>query len=60
MVGSQLKVLSLQGTKVTDAGLKHLTALTGLETLNLGKTQVTPGGVAQLQKALPKCKVRTD
>lgn len=57
---SGLKELNLQGTKVTDAGLKHLTALTSLETLSLGKTQVTPGGVAQLQKALPQCKVRTD
>jgi hypothetical protein len=57
---SGLKILSLRGTRITDGALKYLAGLNGLEKLNLARTQVTPGGVAQLQKALPQCKVRTD
>jgi hypothetical protein len=41
--------------KVTDAGLKNLTALKQLTTLLIIGTQVTDEGVAELQKALPKC-----
>jgi hypothetical protein len=40
---------------VTDAGLKHLTALEGLQTLELCYTQVTDVGAKELQKALPDC-----
>ena len=43
--------------KVTDAGLKELTALKELQTLDLTGTQVTDSGVAALQKALPDCKI---
>jgi hypothetical protein len=57
---TSLKELNLQRTKISDQGLKHLTALGKLETLHLGKTQVTPQGAAELQKALPQCKIRTD
>ena len=42
---------------VTDAGLKELAALKGLQTLNLVLTKVTAAGVAELQKALPDCKI---
>jgi hypothetical protein len=42
---------------VTDAGLAHLKALTNLTQLSLDGTQVTDAGVADLRKALPKCKV---
>jgi len=55
-----LKHLYVAGTKVTDAGLLHLTALDKLVELNLSRTKVTAGGVAELQKALPKCKIEWD
>jgi hypothetical protein len=43
--------------KITDAGLAHLRALKNLENLTLKGTQVSDGGVAELQKALPKAKI---
>jgi internalin A len=39
---------SLFNTKVTDAGLKDLTALEGLQKLNLSGTQVTDAGLKEL------------
>ena len=53
----QLKMLALQDTKVTDAGLKELEDLKQLATLALQGTKVTDAGVAELQKALPACKI---
>ena len=44
-------------TKVTNAGLKHLTGLSHLELLALIDTQVTDEGVKELQQALPNCKI---
>ena len=41
--------LDLSGTNVTDAGLEHLLRLEGLTTLGLGRTKVTPEGVARLK-----------
>ena len=38
-------------------GLVHLKGLTRLETLTLGGTKITEAGVAELQKALPNCKI---
>ena len=38
-------------------GLVHLTELTVLETFCLYGTQVADGGVAELTKALPNCRV---
>lgn len=40
--------LFLDGTKVTDAGLRSLAHLPGLRLLSMGATQVTDGGVAIL------------
>ena len=49
--------VSLSNKKdLTDAGLVHLKGLTKLEDLNLIGTQVTAAGVAELKKALPKCR----
>ena len=49
--------LSLIGTKITDAGLLRLKRLTKLQRLVLDFTKVTDAGVADLQKALPDCKI---
>jgi uncharacterized protein (TIGR03067 family) len=52
-----LQTLYLRSTKITDAGLVHLKGLTGLQTLYLRSLKVTDTGVADLQKALPNCKI---
>ena len=54
---TSLTTLRLWGTQVTDAGLKGLAALTSLTDLDLRGTLVTDAGVAELQMALPKCKI---
>ena len=53
----QLTTLNLSRTRVTDAGLKELADLKQLTTLNLEGTKVTADGMADLQKALPGCKI---
>ena len=49
--------VNLGGAQVTDAGLKGLKDLKQLTSLNLEGTKVTADGVADLQKALPGCKI---
>ena len=53
----QLKRLSLAGSGLSDAGIKHLAGLTNLESLDLRRTKASAAGVAELQKALPNCKI---
>jgi len=54
----QLVCLHLGTAEITDAGLKEVAKIKQLKTLFLGgRTSVTEVGVAQLQKALPKCKI---
>jgi hypothetical protein len=54
----KLSVVSLNGPNITDASLKELANVKGLIAVYLyGGTMVTDAGVAELQKALPKCKV---
>jgi hypothetical protein len=42
---------------VSDEGLKHLAGLKQLTRVELGSHKVTPAGVKEFQKALPKCEV---
>lgn len=46
----ELVELTLGGTKITDAGLVHLTQLTKLKTIRLSKTAVSDAGMAALAK----------
>ena len=55
--GKPVITVSLNDTKVTDAGLKELATLKNLTTLDLGFTKVTDAGVKELQDALPKCRI---
>jgi len=54
---TDLYEVTLSGTKVTDDGLKHLHEMPLLETVNLEDTAVSGKGVAELQKALPACRI---
>jgi hypothetical protein len=45
--------------EVGDGGLKHLHGLTGLQELDLTGIEVTPEGLADLRRALPKCQIVT-
>jgi hypothetical protein len=53
----KLNTLRLAGVGVGDAGLLHLRGLAPLRELDLTKTKVTANGVADLQKALPRCRI---
>jgi len=53
----QLRMLFLAGIKINDTDLKEVAKLKQLSFLNLEYTKVTKAGVAQLQKALPKCEI---
>jgi len=53
---TSLQTLNLSGS-ITDSGLVHLKGLTNLQQLYLEDTQITDAGVADLQKALPNCKI---
>jgi hypothetical protein len=52
-----LKILKLDGTQVSDAGLPRLNALTGLRVLTLVGTQVTDAGCDRLRRFLPECNI---
>jgi len=53
----KLNTLRLAGVGVSDAGLRHLRGLATLRELDLTKTKATANGVADLQKALPRCRI---
>jgi len=54
---TQIRLLNLANSHVTDAGLQAIQQASGLRQLDLSGTQVTQEAVAQLQKALPMCKI---
>lgn len=53
----RVKSLTLEGTSVTDAGMKYLAKLHGLHTIDLRNTRVTAEGANRLKLALPNCQV---
>ena len=54
----KLTYLDLGRTKITDVGLKEVAKMKQLKELDLTNTKtVTKEGVAELQEALPKCKI---
>ena len=55
-----LEHLLLAENQISDAGLEHLKALTKLQWLDIKRTAITDAGVADLQKALPNCKIETN
>jgi Leucine-rich repeat (LRR) protein len=54
---TNLKTLGFNGTQITDSGLMHLKNLSNLEARSLSYTKVTDADIAELQKALPDCKI---
>ena len=51
-------MLNLKGTvNVTDEGVRYLARMKQLREVNLTGTRVTEEGLAELHKALPRCKV---
>jgi hypothetical protein len=56
----QVKRLSLAGSGLTDAGINHRAGLPSLEWLDLRRTKASAAGVAELQNALPNCKIDWD
>jgi hypothetical protein len=55
---TKLKVLDLFGTHATDAGLVHLRGMTRLRSLDLRSTRVSSEAAEELQKRMPKAKIR--
>ncbi len=54
---AQLQSLDLGGTWLTDVGLEELVVLKQLKKLGLHSAYVTDAGVAELQDALPMCRI---
>jgi hypothetical protein len=54
---TQVHYFYLSGSQITDAGLVHLREATGLQLVELGKTNVTEEGVDRFQEAHPDCQV---
>jgi hypothetical protein len=53
----RVQAIDAGGADMTDAGLKHLHAMTQLRRLQLSAGQITDQGVKDLQEALPQCKI---
>lgn len=53
-----LQSLHLDGSLITDACITNLGLMTGLRMLSVGNTLMTPEGIQQLQRELPKCKIK--
>ena len=55
-----IEKLGFSNSPITDAALPELKQLKGLVILHLFGTKVTAAGVADLQQALPNCKIEWD
>jgi hypothetical protein len=55
---TKLTHLFLNGTQVTDAGLKFLENMKQLKRLEINGTKVTSEGIDKLQRALPNCLIQ--
>ena len=54
---TRMQRLFLSDNKISNAGLVHIKGMSELEILYLNSTQVTAAGFAELQKALPNCRI---
>jgi internalin A len=54
---TNLSLVGLGGTQVTDAGLVQIKGLAKLSELDVSRTQVTDAGVKELQQALPNLSI---
>jgi len=52
-----LQTLDLDGTRVTNVGVRSLIGLVRLKELDLRFTRVTEAGAVEIQAAMPNCKV---
>jgi len=57
---NSLESLYLDGTDITDEGLKYLRSLKNLKELSLSNTGVTDEGCAELLKAIPDLEILDD
>jgi hypothetical protein len=57
---AKLESVSIPGNPLTDKDLAEFKKLKGLKNLDVGATQVTAAGVADLQQALPDCRIQSD
>ena len=48
-----LRIVDLEETNVTDAGLKHFINMVWLEELRISGGRVTPDGLNELRRAMP-------
>lgn len=55
-----LESLHVIGSDVTDASVPALTSLNGLTSLYLRDTSISDEGLAELQQALPNCRITSD
>ena len=51
-------LLDLSGTRVTDAGLEHLTGLRNLMVIHHNDTSITPAGIERLERAQTRSRAR--
>jgi len=55
---SNISVLKLVGTKVSDDDIKYLKKLTSLKKLSISETRITDDGMQRLRDSLPNCLVK--